>query len=108
MMKERNREKIPSKLESARGLVEKPRIPSIEYKKSFQNDHFVVPADRSTFLNSNHFVLNPTHGKIPFENLFFSQIDRTESTYFPEITCTTHNFNICEHCHDSVKAACEE
>ena len=86
MMKERNREKIPSKLESARGLVEKPRIPSIEYKKSFQNDHFVVPADRSTFLNSNHFVLNPTHGKIPFENLFFSQIDRTESTYFLVIT----------------------
>ncbi len=40
----------------ARGAVEKPMMPSMEYNSSFQNDHLVSPATRSTFSYSSHLV----------------------------------------------------
>ena len=56
-------------------------IGTIEYLKSFQNDHLVVPATRSIFSYSNHFVLNPTQGKIPFVKRFLSHKETTASLY---------------------------
>ena len=64
----------PKKDAIASGAVENPIIPSNEYKNNFQNDHFVSPAMRSTFLNSSHLVLKPTQAKIPFVKRFFSLI----------------------------------
>ena len=64
----------------ANGAVENATIPSKEYKNSFQNDHLVSPATRSTFSYSNHFVLYQTKKKIPFENLLYSFKLRIEST----------------------------
>ena len=55
--------KIPTNDANAKGFVENPIMPSIEYLNSFQKDHFVVPATLSIFSYSNHFVLKPTHGK---------------------------------------------
>src|SRR5574344_2445151 len=72
---------MPATAEKASGFVENPMIPSIEYKKSFQNDHLVLPATRSTFSYSNHFVLKPTQGKIPFVKRFFSHKERTAFLY---------------------------
>ena len=40
----------------AQGAVEYAKIPSIEYKNSFQKDHFVSPALLSTFSKAIHFV----------------------------------------------------
>ena len=57
----------PSMETMARGAVENPMIPSKLYLNNFQKDHFVSPAFLYTFSNSIHFVLNPTHPKIPFE-----------------------------------------
>ena len=52
------RQKIKPTIEAmANGAVEKATIPSMAYKNSFQNDHLVSPATRSTFSNSNHLVL---------------------------------------------------
>jgi len=50
----------PIKAANASGAVVKEVIPSREYIKSFQKDHFVSPFLRSTFSNSIHFVLKPT------------------------------------------------
>ena len=41
--------RTPNTAEKASGFVENPMMPSIEYRKSFQNDHFVFPATRSMF-----------------------------------------------------------
>ena len=51
----------------SKGAVEKAIMPSMEYKRSFQNDHLVSPATRSIFLYSSHLILNPTHPNMPFE-----------------------------------------
>ena len=40
----------------ASGKVEKPMMPSMDYKSSFQKDHFVSPATRATFSYSSHLV----------------------------------------------------
>ena len=48
----------------ASGAVENAKIPSSEYKKSFQKLHVVVPATRSTFSYSIYLVLNPTQLKV--------------------------------------------
>ena len=61
------------------GAVENATIPSREYKNNFQKDHFVLPATRSTFLYSSHFVRKPTHPKIPFEKRLYSPISRIAS-----------------------------
>ena len=62
------------------GIVENATIPSIEYKNSFQNDHFVSPATRSTFSNSSHLVRNPTQPNNPFEKRLYSFISKIAST----------------------------
>ena len=51
------------------GVTEKQVIPSIAYLKSDENFHDDLPSSRSTVLKVIHFVLKPTHEKIPFENL---------------------------------------
>ena len=62
------------------GTVENAMIPSNAYRNNFQNDHFVSPAARSTFSNSIHFVLNPTHPKIPFVNRLYYGMERIALT----------------------------
>ncbi len=54
-------------------------MPSSEYTNNPQNDHFVFPATRLMSSNSSHFVRNPTHEKIPFENRLYSPIERIAS-----------------------------
>ena len=66
----------------ASGAVVNATMPSIEYKNSFQKDHFVVPADLCSFSYSSHFVLKPTQPKIPFVKRLYSLIDKTALTTF--------------------------
>ncbi len=70
----------PSMDANDNGAVENPTTPSNEYLKSFQKDHLVSPATRSTFSNSIHLVRNPTHALIPFEKRLYSFKERTAST----------------------------
>ena len=75
-LKEQYKLDNPINVDKTNGNVEKAVIPSIEYMNNFQNDHFVFPATLSIFSYSNHFVLNPTQVKIPFENLLYSFISK--------------------------------
>lgn len=70
----------PSTLASASGAVENATMPSSEYRNSFQNDHLVSPATRSTLTNGTHLVLKPTQPKMPLEKRLYSRMDRIAST----------------------------
>ena len=48
--------RTPTTEAMANGAVEKPMMPSMDYKSSFQNDHFVSPATRWMFSYSSHLV----------------------------------------------------
>ena len=90
---------IPSTEASASGMVEKAVMPSIEYRNSFQKDHAVVPAARSTFSYSIYFVLYPTQLNIPFENLLYSFTDKIESTICLDMnlkSCAPSTISVCE------------
>lgn len=54
----------------------------MEYLNSFQRDHFVSPAARSTLWYSSHFVLNPTHPNRPLENRLHSLSESMASAIF--------------------------
>ena len=65
---------VPMNVATLKGAIEKATMPSIEYINSFVNDHLVLPAALSILGYDIHFVLNPTHGKIPFENRLYSSM----------------------------------
>ena len=75
-----NMNSIPNNAERIRGDVVNETIPSMEYLNNPQNDHFVSPATRSTFLNSIHLVRNPIHSYNPFEKRLTSGMDNKAST----------------------------
>lgn len=60
------------------GIVEKAIISSMEWRKSFQKDHFVSPVIRWMFLYSNHFILKPIQPQIPLEKQLYSFKDKSE------------------------------
>lgn len=75
-----NRQKnIPIAAAITSGIVENEVRASSEYITSPINDHLVLPAHRSTFSNSSHFVLKPTHSYIPFMNRLYSGISKMAS-----------------------------
>ena len=61
------------------GVIENEVIPLMAYLKSPKKLHFVLPKGLSIFSYGSHFVLNPTHAKIPLENLCLSERIRTAS-----------------------------
>lgn len=78
--KEKKQHNIPKTDAIDNGVVENAAIPSNEYINNFQKLHFVSPATLSTFLKGIHFVLYPTHPKMPLLKRLYSLIFNILST----------------------------